>query len=451
MADKKPNVIPAAGEREHFTSQWGFILACVGSAVGLANVWAFPYRVAQFGGAGYVIPYLICAILLGLIGVAAEIAFGRWGKAGPMGTFRKALESKGKNGKIGTGLGVIPVLGSLAIATGYAIVVGWVLRYLWTSITGSLFTAADTGAYFGAITGNFGSVGWHLLALAISVAIMMAGVVDGIERINKIMMPLFFVLLIYMVIRVAFLDGVGEGYRFLLIPDWSAMANPKIWAFALGQCFFSLSLAGSGTVVFGSYTTPKENCFQSSFWIVFLDTISAIMATLIIIPAMFAFNMNPEISGPPLVFIVLPQIFGGMVGGRIFSAIFFLTLVFAAVPAIVNLFETPIEAVQQHFKLSRKKASAVVVGVATVAGLFMESGDIVGAWMDLVSIYVVPIGAIFSAVLFFWFMGKEFGREQVQIGREKTVGGWFVPTGRYIFVVITIIVFIGGMLIPGMV
>lgn len=445
MADKN-NTITA--DREQFSSKWGFILACVGSAVGMANVWAFPYRVAQYGGAGYVIPYLLLAVVLGLLGVAAEIAFGRWGKSGPIGTFRKALQSRGKSGKLGAGLGTIPVLGSFAIAAGYAIIIGWALRYFVGSVSGKMFEAENYGAYFGEITGNFGSVGWHMLAMAFAVIIMVAGVVQGIERINKIMMPLFFVLLAYMVVRVAMMDGTAAGYTFLLVPDWSALLDGRTWVYALGQCFFSLSLAGSGTLVYGSYTSEKENPFSCSFYIVLLDTVSALMATLVIIPAVFAFGIDPQ-SGPPLAFITLPGIFAEMAGGRLFSCIFFLALIFAAVPSLVNLLETPIEAVMSNLHLDRKKASFLVIGAAALCGLFLENGNVVGTWMDIVSIYVVPVGALISAIIFFWVMGKDFAREQVQIGQSKLVGSWFVPMGRYLFCGVTVAVIILGVVLGG--
>ena len=189
--------------RDQFTDRWGFILACIGSAVGMANVWAFPYRAAKYGGGAFIVAYLIIAIFLGMVGVAGEIAFGRWGRTGPLGTFRKALTERGKGLR---DIGIIPIVGSLAIGIGYAVIIGWVLRYMVGAATGSVM-AADTGAYFGAITGNFGSVGWHMLGLVLALVVMVAGVSGGIEKINKVMMPLFFVLFFIMAIRVAFLPG----------------------------------------------------------------------------------------------------------------------------------------------------------------------------------------------------------------------------------------------------
>ena len=206
MDEKKPvSIQPKA--RDGFTSKWGFIMAAVGSAVGMANVWAFPYRTAKYGGASFLIPCLVCLAILMVTGVSAEIAFGRWGKTSPVGTFRKALELKKKPLK---GIGWIPVLGIFGIGTSYAIIMGWVLRYLWGSVTGVVTTTENTGAYFGAICGPFGSLPWHLLALGIAFIVMFAGVSKGIEKVSKLFMPLFFVLFLYMAVRVAFLPGAGR-------------------------------------------------------------------------------------------------------------------------------------------------------------------------------------------------------------------------------------------------
>jgi NSS family neurotransmitter:Na+ symporter len=430
----------AKGGRDSFGTRWGFILACIGSAVGMANVWAFPYRTGTYGGAAYLIPYLICIIILGCTGVVGEVAFGRWGGSGPLGTFRKALTERNKPLK---NIGILPVLSSFGIATGYAVIMGWVLRYLVGAITGAVMAAENTGAYFGAITGNFGSLGWHMAALIITFIMMSFGIQKSIEKVNKIMMPLFFALFIYMAIRVAFLPGVVEGYKYLFIPRWSYMGDIKTWIFALGQAFFSLSLAGNGTLVYGSYLSKKENVLFCSANIAIFDTLAALLAAIVIIPAVFAFSVNPA-AGPPLMFITLPSIFQQMIGGRIFSIVFFLAIFFAAASSIVNLFETPIEMLQERFKLSRMKSTIIILVVSAAAGSFLESGDIIGVWMDVMSIYFCPLGALIAAVIFFWIMGKKFAEEQIQLGREKRIGRWIVPLGKYGYCGIALAVFILG-------
>lgn len=227
-------------DRETFGSRFGFILACVGSAVGMGNIWLFPYRVGQFGGAAFLVPYFIFVTLIGYTGVIGEMAFGRAMGTGPLGAFEKAFKRRGKD--YGKTIGIIPVIGSLGIAIGYSVVVGWILRFLIGSFTGSILSAPDAGAYFGQIVGNFGSITWHLLGLFMLLVILSLGVSEGIEKVNKVLMPTFFGLFLILAIRVAFIDGAMEGYKYMFIPRWDALLDPKTWVYALGQAFFSLSL-----------------------------------------------------------------------------------------------------------------------------------------------------------------------------------------------------------------
>ncbi|KYH28094.1 MULTISPECIES: sodium-dependent transporter [Clostridium] len=433
-------------DRETFNSKYGFILACVGSAVGMGNIWLFPYRVGQFGGFAFLIPYWIWIIILGFCGVTGEMAFGRAMQSGPVGAFKKSMERRGK--KHGDIIGLIPVFGSLGVGIGYAVVVGWIIRFLVGSATGALVNAQDSGAYFGEIAGSFGSVSWHIIALVLTFVIMNAGISAGIEKVNKVLMPLFFVLFAVLAIRVAFLPGAVNGYRFMFNPDWSALKNPKAWIYALGQAFFSLSIGGSGTVVYGSYLKKDVDVIYSAKYIAIFDTIAAMLSSLVIIPAVFAFNMNPG-SGPPLMFITMPEIFKRMPAGSLFSTIFFIAVFFAGITSLVNLFETPIEALQSKFKFSRIKAVSVIAAIATCVGLLIENGDVIGVWMDFVSINIIPLGAIAAAIMFYWVCGRGFATEQIQMGREKKVWPWLEPLGRYVFCGVSIFVYIAGILLGG--
>lgn len=432
--------------RDTFNSRLGFILACVGSAVGMGNIWLFPFRVGQFGGFAFLVPYFTCVFLLGFTGVIGEMAFGRAMKTGPLGAFKKALERKGK--KHGDLIGLIPVIGSLGIGIGYAVVVGWILRFLVGSITGAMINASDSGAYFGQIAGPFGSIFWHILALVLTLIVMNAGISAGIEKINKFMMPSFFALFVILAIRVAFLPGAAAGYEFMFNADWSTILNPKTWVYALGQAFFSLSIAGSGTIVYGSYLKDSEDVVNSAKYVAVFDTIAATLAAIVIIPSVFAFGMDPA-AGPPLMFITMPEIFKQMTGGYIVGIIFFIAVAFAGITSLVNLFETPIEALQNRFNFSRGKAVATVLIIAGLVGLFIENGDYLGTWMDVMSIYVIPLGAMLAGIMFFWICGDKFVYEQVQLGREKTLGNWFLPMGKYIFCGITIFVYIAGIFYGG--
>ena len=433
-------------KRDGFSSKMGFVIACIGSAVGMGNIWMFPYRVGEFGGAAFLVPYFIFVALLGVTGIVGEVTLGRTMKTGPLGSFKKAMEKRGLKG--GEAIGIIPVIGSLATAIGYTVVMAWILKFFVGSITGSVMKAEDSGAYFGELASNFGAVPWHVIVIVATFCLMVFGIAKGIEKVNKFMMPAFFFLFVIIAIRVAFLPGAEAGYDFLLKPQWSALANPMTWAYALGQAFFSLSLAGSGTVVYGSYISEKEDIVSSAKYIAVFDTLAAMVAALVIIPAVFAFDMDP-MAGPPLMFIAMPSIFKMMPLGQLIAIIFFLAVLFAGFTSLVNLYETPIEALQEKFGLSRKGAVGIILGIGLLVGIFIENGNVVSAWMDVVSIYIVTLGALLAAIMVYWVCGKGFAREHAQIGRVKPIGRWFEPVAKYVFCGVTIVVYILGIVCGG--
>lgn len=436
--------------RGEFRTRLGFIIACVGSAVGMGNIWMFPYRTGEFGGSAFLIAYFIFVILLGFSGVIGEMAFGRSVKCGPIGAFTKAMEMRfGPKGRIpGKIIGMIPVLGSLGIAIGYSVVVGWFLKYLWGTISGELMQAEDMGAYFGELAVDFGSIGWHFLGLLLTFAIMLMGVSKGIEKMNKVMMPIFFIFFILLLIRVVMLPGAAEGYRYMFVPRWEELGNIQTWVYALGQAFFSLSLAGSGTIVYGSYLKKDIYVVSCAGNVALFDTCAALLAGMVVIPAVFAFGLDVG-SGPPLMFITLPAVFQQIPFGALFAVIFFIAVIFAAVTSLMNLFETPIEALQSELKLSRRTSVCIVALIAAAVGVFIESGDAVGGWMDAVSIYIIPLGALIAAVMFFWICPKGYAREQIQMRREKKVGKWLEPVTKYVFVGITFAVYVLGIFFGG--
>ncbi|PID67197.1 MAG: sodium-dependent transporter [Fusobacteriales bacterium] len=432
--------------RDTFKSKFGFILACVGSAVGMGNIWLFPYRVGQLGGAAFLIPYFIFVLLLGFTGVVEEMALGRVMETGPLGAFKKAMERRGKN--YGEAIGLIPVIGSLGIAVGYSVVVGWILKFTVQSFTGAVTASENSGAFFGQIAGKFGSLNWHVLSLILVILIMSFGVANGIEKVNKVMMPLFFLMFIFLALRVLFLPGAMEGYKFLFKPDWAKLALPKTWMFALGQAFFSLSLAGSGTVVYGSYLKKDEDIINSAIYVSIFDTVAAMLAAFVIIPAVFAFGIKPT-AGPPLMFIVMPEIFKKMPVGALFSSIFFLAVLFAGITSLINLYETSIEALQQKFKLSRITSVVIVMILGISVGVFLEDGNILGKWMDFISIYIIPVGACLAGFMFFWVCGDKFAYDAIMMGRENKDIKWIIPVGKYIFCGLTLFVIIAGIIYNG--
>lgn len=418
--------------------------------MGLSGIWLFPYRVSQLGGAAFLIPYLFFVVLLGLTGVIGEMSFGRAMQGGPMRAFGGALATRGvpRAETLGKIIGIVPVLAALGIAIGYTVVLGWFLKYLVAAGAGQLLNQGDMAAYFGTFTGDFGSIGWHAAALIITLAVMVLGISRGIEVLNKVMMPLFFILFLILLVRVAFLPGALDGYAYLFMPDWSALLKPQTWILALGQAFFGLSLAGGGTLVYGSYLKNDVNVVSSAKNVVVFSTIAAIMSAMVVVPAVFAFGADTQ-SGPPLLFIVLPQVFQQMPFGEVFCFVFFLAVACAAITSLVNLYEPPIEALQQQAHLPRWAAVGIVAVVSMGIGIFIENGSAVSAWMDAVSIYAIPLGALIAAVMFFWVCPRGFARAQASLGANKPVGTWFERMGRYLFVPLTALVIILGIVLGG--
>ncbi len=433
------------GTKTTFTNRLGFVLASVGSAVGMGNIWMFPYRLGAYGGAAFLLPYIFFIALFGAVGLSGEFAFGRLTGTGPIGSYEYAMKTRAKKG--GAILGAIPLIGSLGIAIGYAIIVGWVLRFLIGSITGEMLSI-ESSEYFGQITGAFGSVPWHIIVILIAVIALMTGIITGIERVSKIMMPAFYILFIILAVRVAFLPGAIEGYKYLLIPRWEYLLKSETWIMAMGQAFFSLSITGSGMIIYGSYLNKKENIVHSAIMTAVLDTCAAMLAGFAIIPAVFAFGMDPA-SGPPLMFITIPKIFSKMPMGQLFGAFFFASVLFAGITSLINMFEVCSEAVQSRTNFKRK-FSVVLIGVLVFAvGLFLEYEPYMGQWMDMITIYVVPIGAVLGAIMIYWVLGKENIEKELNTGREKPLGNVFFWIAKYFYVFLAAIVVILSIIYGG--
>ncbi|MCR5467698.1 MAG: sodium-dependent transporter [Lachnospiraceae bacterium] len=433
-------------KKDGFNSKVGFILACVGSAVGMGNIWRFPIMVSKFGGLTFLIPYFIFVVLIGSTGVIEEMAFGRATGYGPIGAFGTATELKGKGRKLGETIGLIPVLGSMALAIGYSCVIGWIFKYTYLALTGGLFdmgTDMDTiGGTFGATASAFGANVWIIIALVVSFAIMAAGIASGIEKANKIMMPLLFGLFIILAIYIATIPGSSEGYKYIFTLNPEGLLNPQVWVFAFGQAFFSLSIAGNGTLIYGSYVKKDEDIPSSARNVALFDTIAALLAAFVIIPAMAAGNGPLDAGGPGLMFIYLVNVMNAMPGGKIVGMVFFVCVLFAAVSSIVNLYEAPVATLQQQFNLGRKAAVAVIGVVGCVVAICIQA--IVSEWMDVVSIYICPLGAALAAIMFFFVAGKSYVCEAVNAGGKKDISKWFYPLGSYVFIPLAILALLLG-------
>ena len=438
-------------KRDSFNNKWGFILACIGSAVGMGNIWMFPTRVSMYGGGSYLIPYFIFVALIGFTGVIGEMSFGRATKSGPVDAFGYACETKNKNKrKLGEAIGFIPVLGALAMAIGYTVVMGWILKYMIGAFTGKTLAPADTegfAASFGSMASAFGNNVWQIVALVIGIIILMFGVGRGIEKANKIMMPVFFILFAVLGIYVAFQPGAIEGYKYIFRVDPKAFADPKTWIFALGQAFFSLSVAGNGTLIYGSYLSDNEDIPAAAGRVALFDTIAALLAALVIIPAMATTGAQLNQGGPGLMFIFLPALFKSMPGGYIVAIIFFVAVFMAGLSSLINLYEAPIATIQEKLHLGRKASCAIIAVIALVVSICIQG--IVSGWMDILSIYICPLGAGLAGIMFFWVCGKKYVETQVNTGRDKKLTDKFYPICKYIFCPVCFLVLILGIVLGG--
>ena len=453
--------------RDGFQSKWGFILACIGSAVGMGNIWRFPIMVQKFGGLTFLLPYFLFVVLIGCSGVIEEFSLGRWAGAGPVGAFGKCTEERtGKKG-IGEGIGAIPIIGSMMLAIGYTVVLGWIFKYCWMGISGSLF---GLGTDMGAIGGAFGATApeaatlgealgmmtsngifgidnpmWQIIGLVASLAIMAMGVAGGIEKANKIMMPVLFFLFVGLGIYIFTLDGSAEGYKYIFSFNPAGLANPQVWVFAFGQAFFSLSVAGNGSVIYGSYLSKKEDVPSSARNVAIFDTLAALLAAFVIIPAM-AVVLGSGISevngGPGLMFVYLVNVFNSMPGGRIIGMIFFICVLFAGVSSIVNLYEAPVAFLQEKFKFKRLGAVATIGIIGAVISIMIQPWT--SQWMDVVSIYICPLGALLAGIMFFWVLKKDTALAAVNEGGKKPIGSWFHPLGKYLYCICALAALILG-------
>lgn len=436
-------------KRDSFNNKWGFILACIGSAVGMGNIWMFPTRVSMYGGGSYLIPYFIFVALIGFTGVIGEMSFGRATKSGPVDAFGYACEIKNKR-KLGEAIGFIPVLGALAMAIGYTVVMGWILKYMIGAFTGKTLAPADTEAFaasFGSMASAFGNNVWQIVALVIGIIILMFGVGRGIEKANKIMMPVFFILFTVLGIYVAFQPGAIEGYKYIFRVDPEAFADPKTWIFALGQAFFSLSVAGNGTLIYGSYLLDNEDIPAAAGRVALFDTIAALLAALVIIPAMATTGAQLNQGGPGLMFIFLPALFKSMPGGYIVAIIFFVAVFMAGLSSLINLYEAPIATIQEKLHLGRKASCAIIAAIALIVSICIQG--IVSGWMDILSIYICPLGAGLAGIMFFWVCGKKYVETQVNTGRDKKLTDKFYPICKYIFCPVCFLVLILGIILGG--
>lgn len=404
--------------RGQFASRLGFILAAAGSAIGLGNIWKFPYLAGANGGAVFLIIYLGFVFTIGISVMLAEFAIGRAGERNPVGAIKRL------KGGAWTGVGYMGVVAGFAILSFYSVVGGWTIAYAVKTATGllALNDAKALGGAFGAFVGNTAEpLVYHGIFMALTVAVVARGVERGIERSCRVLMPLLFILLIVLVVRSLTLPGALAGVKFFLTPDFSKI-NPTMVTSALGHAFFTLSLGMGAMITFGSYLTRQTHLPSSALWVTSLDTLIALLAGFMILPAVFAFGFDPG-AGPGLTFITLPAVFAQIPWGTAFGTLFFVLLAVAALTSAISLLEVVVAFLIDEKGVARPKAAVGAGAVIFLLGI--PSSLSLGVWSDVklfgkgffdlmdyvASNLMLPLGGVLIAVFVGWVVTPRIMQE----------------------------------------
>lgn len=409
-------------QRENFGNRFGVLVAMAGSAIGLGNLWRFPYMVGEYGGAAFIFVYIICFFLLCLPILIAEITIGRRSQTNAFRVFHKLAPGSRWNL-----VGILMVATPIIVVSYYSVIGGWSVEYFVKACSLDFSPGAGPEAGFGDIFGSFISSVWapvlyHTFYLLVTAAVVAVGVKSGIERFGKIMMPLLFVIMIVIAVRSATLPGAGDGLEWLFRPDFSKI-DASVCAAALGQGFFSLSVGFGIMLTYGSYIRKKENIAVSSAYTAVSDLVFALIASCAIMPAVFVFGLDPS-EGPGLVFETLPFIFSNMPLGGLVSILFFLALIVAALTSSISLFEVGVAYLMEEKHVSRKKACVIIFVLTWALGVLCSLsfgplsdlklfGNTLFDFFDKLSAnYLMPSGAFLIVLFVGWRMKKSDVREE---------------------------------------
>ncbi|MDO4496602.1 MAG: sodium-dependent transporter [Bacteroidales bacterium] len=434
-------------ERAIFVTKLGGIFAAVGSAVGLGNVWRFPYETGANGGAAFLLIYLACVLLLGTPLLLAELSLGRAGRENPCGTFRKFAPSSPW-----FLMGYLGALIMLLIVGFYSVVAGWTLCYTTNSITGQV-------PEFGSFSSSYGPLFWMTLFFLINAVILLGGVQKGIERASNVLMPLLALMLVALCVNSLLLPGAGDGLSFLFHPDFSKIDSHVILS-AMGQSFFSISVGISCLLTYGSYLPGSTKMGRTSLSITLLDTLIAILSGIIIFPACFSFGLEPG-AGPGLAFITLPEVFSQMAGGSFWSFCFFALLAVAALTSSLSMLETPTAILQEEFGFSRRSAVITASLVGWVLGIlcalsfcpeFSAALSIGGMSVfdifdGLTANFLMPFSGMLMAIFVGWVLNRKVMTDTLT--NQGNDSGWFIPLFyflvRWFAPVCILLIFLSGL------
>ena len=455
-----------ANGRGQWGSRLGFILAAAGSAVGLGNIWSFPYRTGENGGGLFVIVYLLCVALIGLPVMMAEIFIGRTAQNSPVGAYRKLAGPRSP----WLGLGWLSVVAAFIILSFYSVIAGWCLHYTWLSVTTTFSgqTPDELGAAFGSLVDNGGlSSFWHAIFMVLTIGIVVAGVHKGIEACSKVLMPALFICMLVLLVYAVVKGNFGEGLKFVFAPDFEKFEWSSVLA-AMGQAFFSLSLGMGALITYGSYLKQDDDLVSTSITVSALDTSVALLAAIILFPILFAAGQSPA-QGPGLVFATLPIAFSEMPGGAVFAPIFFLLLTFAALTSSISLLEVATAYFIDERGWSRTKATLATGGAILVLGipsaisggsaLFGDGMKALTDWIytgdgkswfdtlvDLTFNIMLPLGGLGIAMFVSWRVTNAAREEGFKVGSRlgQLYWGW-VMLLRYVVPVAVLTVLLNAL------
>ena len=450
-------------ERESFKSRLGFLLVSAGCAIGIGNVWRFPYVVGQNGGGIFVLFYLIMLVIMGLPVLSMELAVGRASRKSAVLAY-KALEKPKSKWHIH---GWFAIIGCLILMMYYTTVSGWMLNYFFKflggTFTGSM-SAQQTGTVFNNMLANPGEMGfWMAVTVVAGILVCSIGVQKGLERVSKVMMTALFALIVILAVHSFTLSGAKEGLAFYLVPNLESVKNVglgNVSAAAMNQSFFTLSLGIAAMEIFGSYMSREHTLLGEGARICALDTLVAISAGLIIFPACFSYNVEVS-SGPSLIFVTLPNVFVNMAGGRIWGSLFFLFMTFASFSTVIAVFENIMASCMDNFNWSRKKTAVIcglvilIASIPCVLGYNILSGvhpiggrDILDSEDFLVSNILLPLGSLvyllFCVTKFGW--GFKNYRAEANLGKGLKVAGWMKWYFLLVVPILILFIFVIGLI-----
>lgn len=450
-------------ERESFKSRLGFLLVSAGCAIGIGNVWRFPYVVGQNGGGIFVLFYLIMLVIMGLPVLSMELAVGRASRKSAVLAY-KALEKPKSKWHIH---GWFAIIGCLILMMYYTTVSGWMLNYFFKflggTFTGSM-SAQQTGTVFNNMLANPGEMGfWMAVTVVAGILVCSIGVQKGLERVSKVMMMALFALIVILAVHSFTLSGAKEGLAFYLVPNLESVKNVglgNVIAAAMNQSFFTLSLGIAAMEIFGSYMSREHTLLGEGARICALDTFVAISAGLIIFPACFSYNVEVS-SGPSLIFVTLPNVFVNMAGGRIWGSLFFLFMTFASFSTVIAVFENIMASCMDNFNWSRKKTAVIcglvilIASIPCVLGYNILSGvhpigvrDILDSEDFLVSNILLPLGSLvyllFCVTKFGW--GFKNYQAEANLGKGLKVDGWMKWYFLLVVPILILLIFVIGLI-----